>query len=186
MQMLVRSKLGFEPIQNRSGLKRRPRRVLSVLRLHSPSHPSTRPSIRPRGCPLSSPATRRTRVRLYAKEKEKKKTSSEVSGDSVAGPNNSTSTSKTTNRPLQGFTSTREHLLNQLTLFTKERTRLGTQELYLQRRMSGTPSPSWGGPWGPSVLGGRLKTSARRRRSRNFLVFFPPFFLPVRSLSNQQ
>lgn len=73
MQMLVRSKLGFEPIQNRSGLKRRPRRVLSVLLLHSPAHPSTRPSIRPRGCPLSSPATRRTRVRLYAKEKEKKK-----------------------------------------------------------------------------------------------------------------
>lgn len=69
--MLVRSKLGFEPIQNRSGLKRRPRRVLSVLRLHSPTHPSTCPSIRPRGCPLSSPATRRTRVRLYAKEKEK-------------------------------------------------------------------------------------------------------------------
>lgn len=131
--MLVRSKLGFEPIQNRSGLKKRPRRVLSVLRLH----PSTHPSIRPRGCPLSSPATRRTRVRLYAKEKEKN--SSEVSGDSVAGPNNSTSTSKTTNRPLQGFTSTREHLLNQLTLFTKERTR---QELYLQRRMSGAPSPS--------------------------------------------
>lgn len=47
MQMLVRSKLGFEPIQNRSGLKRRPRRVLSVLRLHSPAHPSTRPSIHP-------------------------------------------------------------------------------------------------------------------------------------------
>lgn len=184
MQMLVRSKLGFEPIQNRSGLKRRPRRVLSVLRLHSPAHPSTRPSIHPSpGVSTQLSGHTQNTSSLVCKRKGKKKTSSEVSGDSVAGPNNSTSTSKTTNRPLQGFTSTREHLLNQLTLFTKERTRLGTQELYLQRRMSGTPSPSWGGP---SVLGGRLKTSARRRRSRNFLVFFRLFFLPVRSLSNQQ
>lgn len=73
--MLVRSKLGFEPIQNRSGLKKRPERVLSVLRLHSHARPSTRPSVCPStgGCPLSSPATRRTRVRLYAKEKGKKK-----------------------------------------------------------------------------------------------------------------
>lgn len=136
--MLVRLKLGFEPIQNRSGLKKSGLKgcfLSSCLR--PPTHP-THPSIP--GCPLSSPATRRTRARLYANGKEK--TAQKIPSCSRLCSRSEQLYQHQQNhqqRPLQGFTSTWEHLLNQLTLFTKERTRLSSPELYLQQRISGTP-----------------------------------------------
>lgn len=112
--MLVRLKLGFEPIQNRSGLKKRPQRVRSVLCLHSPI-----PSIHPRG--VHSALRPHAEHELACMQKERKDCAQKIlSFGRLCSRSNFTSTSKTTNRPLQGFTSTREHLLNQLTLFTKE------------------------------------------------------------------
>lgn len=118
---LARLKLGFEPIQNRSGLKKRPQKVLSGLSvsiLH-PIHPSMRPSVRP-FWGVSSQRSGRTQntSSLVCKRREKPLRGAQVLTDSLAGPNNFPSTSKTTNsdlfkasRPPGGVLWTNSHCL---------------------------------------------------------------------------
>lgn len=132
---LARLKLGFEPIQNRSGLKKRPQKVLSGLSvsiLH-PIHPSMRPSVRP-----SVLGGVRSALGPHAEHElacmQKKRKASQRS----AGPDRLFSRSKQLSqhqqnhqqRPLQGFTSTRGRPLNQLTLFTKDRTQISSPGLW--------------------------------------------------------
>lgn len=92
--MLVRLKLGFEPIQDRSGLKKRPQRVRSVLCLHSPIL-----SIHPRG--VHSALRPHAEHELACMQKERKDCAQKIlSFGRLCSRSNFTSTSKTTNRDL--------------------------------------------------------------------------------------
>lgn len=129
---LARRKLGFDPIQNRSGLKTGPQRVLSALSV-SILHPIIRPSsaLGPHAehelacmqkkrtaaqrCPGSSWLCSRSE-QLYQHQQT-------TNSDLVKA-----------SRPPGGI------FLNQLTLFTKDRTQMGSPELYLQQQISWSPT----------------------------------------------
>lgn len=132
---LARLKLGFEPLQNRSGLKKRPQKVLSGLSvsiLHPiPLRPSVRQSVRSGGG-VRSALGPHAEHELACMQKKRK------ASQRSAGPDRLFSRSKQLSqhqqnhqqRPLQGFTSTRGRPLNQLTLFTKDRTQISSPGLW--------------------------------------------------------